>query len=41
MPRRQGLAIDYRAGDVEELDGQFDLVTCMEVIEHVADPQRS
>lgn len=35
---RQGLAIDYRVGDVHDLDGQFDLVTCMEVIEHVADP---
>jgi len=34
----QGLAIDYRAGDLFELEGQFDLVTCMEVIEHVADP---
>ena len=34
----QGLAIDYRAGGVEELDGQYDLVTAMEVIEHVADP---
>ncbi|HEY6049114.1 MAG TPA: bifunctional 2-polyprenyl-6-hydroxyphenol methylase/3-demethylubiquinol 3-O-methyltransferase UbiG [Sphingomicrobium sp.] len=33
-----GLAIDYRAGPVEELEGRFDLVTCMEVIEHVADP---
>src|SRR5690349_2113883 len=33
-----GLEIDYRAGDVQELQGQFDLVTCMEVIEHVADP---
>jgi len=33
-----GLAIDYRAGDIQELDGQFDLITCMEVIEHVADP---
>jgi 2-polyprenyl-6-hydroxyphenyl methylase/3-demethylubiquinone-9 3-methyltransferase len=32
------LAIDYRAGDVQELQGQFDLVTAMEVIEHVADP---
>ena len=38
MPTRQGLEIDYRAGDVQELEGQFDLVTCMEVIEHVADP---
>jgi 2-polyprenyl-6-hydroxyphenyl methylase/3-demethylubiquinone-9 3-methyltransferase len=33
-----GLAIDYRVGDVQALDGQFDLVTAMEVIEHVADP---
>ena len=32
------LDIDYRVGDVQELDGQFDLVTCMEVIEHVAEP---
>jgi 2-polyprenyl-6-hydroxyphenyl methylase/3-demethylubiquinone-9 3-methyltransferase len=35
----QGLTIDYRAVGVEDLDGQFDLVTSMEVIEHVADPQ--
>ena len=35
----QGLDIDYRASTVEALDGQFDLVTSMEVIEHVADPQ--
>jgi 2-polyprenyl-6-hydroxyphenyl methylase/3-demethylubiquinone-9 3-methyltransferase len=33
-----GLDIDYRAGDVQELQGQFDLITCMEVVEHVADP---
>jgi len=35
----QGLSIDYRATPVEQLaeDG-FDLVTSMEVIEHVADP---
>src|SRR5690242_20909840 len=33
-----GLEIDYRAGDVQALEGQFDLVTAMEVIEHVADP---
>jgi len=32
------LDVDYRVGDVQELDGQFDLVTCMEVIEHVAEP---
>src|SRR4029453_11289135 len=35
----QGLAIDYCAVGVEALDRQFDLVTSMEVIEHVADPQ--
>jgi len=34
----QGLAIDYRSGELSELEGQFDLITCMEVIEHVADP---
>ena len=34
----RGLAIDYRALGVEGLDGQFDLVTAMEVVEHVADP---
>ena len=32
------LQIDYRAGDVQQLQGQFDLVTAMEVVEHVADP---
>ncbi|SFP77853.1 bifunctional 2-polyprenyl-6-hydroxyphenol methylase/3-demethylubiquinol 3-O-methyltransferase UbiG [Sphingomonas rubra] len=33
-----GLSIDYRAGSVEDLDGErFDLVTCLEVIEHVGD----
>jgi len=35
----QGLAIDYRAAEVESVEGKFDLVTAMEVIEHVADPQ--
>ena len=34
-----GLAIDYRAVGVEALDGRFDLVTAMEVVEHVADPR--
>ena len=33
-----GLEINYRTGDVQQLEGQFDLITCMEVIEHVADP---
>ena len=33
-----GLAIDYRAGELSALGlGQFDLVTAMEVLEHVAD----
>jgi len=37
---RQGLAIDYRATGIESLGepGAFDLVTSMEVIEHVTDP---
>lgn len=36
---QSGLAIDYRAGSVEALAGEtFDLVTSMEVIEHVTDP---
>ena len=35
----QGLQIDYRAVGVEELEGEYDLVTALEVIEHVADPQ--
>ena len=36
----QGLVIDYRATGVEALgmSGRFDLVTSMEVIEHVTDP---
>src|SRR3954471_20623077 len=33
-----GLDIDDRNAAVEQLEGAFDLVTCMEVIEHVADP---
>ena len=37
--RASGLAIDYRSGELAELGGQFDLITCMEVIEHVADPE--
>lgn len=36
--RSGGLEIDYRAGELREIDGRFDLITCMEVIEHVADP---
>ena len=36
----QGLEIDYRVSAVEDLDGTFDLITSMEVIEHTADPQQ-
>ena len=33
-----GLSIDYRAGGIEAAGGaRFDLVTCLEVIEHVVD----
>ncbi len=36
---QSGLAIDYRAGEISGLGlGQFDVVTSMEVIEHVTDP---
>jgi 2-polyprenyl-6-hydroxyphenyl methylase/3-demethylubiquinone-9 3-methyltransferase len=35
----QGLDIDYRVASVEEIEGRFDLVTSLEVIEHVADPR--
>jgi len=34
----QGLEIDYRVGGAEALAGRFDLVTALEVVEHVADP---
>ena len=34
----QGLEIDYRVGGAEALTGRYDLVTALEVIEHVADP---
>ena len=33
-----GLEIDYRMGDVQDLQGRFDLITSLEVIEHVAAP---
>ena len=35
----QGLEIDYRVAAVENVEGTFDLITAMEVIEHTADPQ--
>lgn len=34
----QGLEIDYRVGDCEALAGRYDLVTSLEVVEHVVDP---
>jgi len=34
----QKLEIEYRASTVEAVEGHFDLITAMEVIEHVADP---
>jgi 2-polyprenyl-6-hydroxyphenyl methylase / 3-demethylubiquinone-9 3-methyltransferase len=34
----QGLSIDYRACEVAKVTGEFDLITAMEVIEHVTDP---
>jgi len=36
----QGLDIDYRVSTVENVEGSFDLVTAMEVIEHTAEPQQ-
>jgi 2-polyprenyl-6-hydroxyphenyl methylase / 3-demethylubiquinone-9 3-methyltransferase len=35
----QGLEIDYRVGGVEVLERRYELVTSLEVIEHVADPR--
>ena len=35
----QGLAITYKAIAIEELDeGEFDVITCMEMLEHVQNP---
>jgi 2-polyprenyl-6-hydroxyphenyl methylase / 3-demethylubiquinone-9 3-methyltransferase len=36
--KKQCLTINYRCADVATLSGQFDLVTSMEVVEHVTDP---
>jgi 2-polyprenyl-6-hydroxyphenyl methylase/3-demethylubiquinone-9 3-methyltransferase len=33
----QGLEIDYRVGSVDQLSGPYDLITSLEVVEHVAD----
>jgi len=35
--RAMSLEIDYRAADVLDVEGRYDLITCMEVVEHVAD----
>jgi 2-polyprenyl-6-hydroxyphenyl methylase/3-demethylubiquinone-9 3-methyltransferase len=35
---RQGLAIDYRTGSIDALAGTYDLVTSLEVLEHVSEP---
>lgn len=35
---QSNLAIRYVAGEVADLEGRYDLVTAMEVVEHVADP---
>jgi 2-polyprenyl-6-hydroxyphenyl methylase / 3-demethylubiquinone-9 3-methyltransferase len=36
---QSGLSIDYRAGEIEAVAGErFDLITCLEVVEHVAHP---
>ena len=35
----QGLEIDYRIGGVETLEGPYELVTCLEVLEHVPTAQ--
>lgn len=34
----QGIEIDYRPVEVTDIEGQYDLVTSLEVIEHVANP---
>jgi 2-polyprenyl-6-hydroxyphenyl methylase/3-demethylubiquinone-9 3-methyltransferase len=34
----QGLEIDYRAADLFDIEGRFDLITALEVVEHVGEP---
>jgi 2-polyprenyl-6-hydroxyphenyl methylase/3-demethylubiquinone-9 3-methyltransferase len=40
-----GIDVDYRLQSAEslaeEMSGQFDAITCMEMLEHVPDPARS
>lgn len=42
--REQGLSIDYRVTSAEEISeeqsGNFDVVTCMEMLEHVPEPEK-
>jgi 2-polyprenyl-6-hydroxyphenyl methylase / 3-demethylubiquinone-9 3-methyltransferase len=38
---QSGLVIDYRSGEIDAVSREkFDLITCLEVVEHVADPAR-
>jgi len=38
--KQSGLAIDYKSGELSELKlGKYDIVSSLEVIEHVADPE--
>jgi 2-polyprenyl-6-hydroxyphenyl methylase / 3-demethylubiquinone-9 3-methyltransferase len=36
---QSGLDIEYQAGELAQVRGQFDMVTCLEVLEHVQNPQ--
>jgi 2-polyprenyl-6-hydroxyphenyl methylase/3-demethylubiquinone-9 3-methyltransferase len=36
----QGLGITYKVESADEIAGGFDVVTCMEMLEHVPDPER-
>jgi len=36
--KASGLQVDYVVDELSQLQGSFDLITCMEVVEHVADP---
>lgn len=37
---KEGLTIDYKASAIEDLqEGEFDIISCMEMLEHVQNPQ--